>query len=108
MTRESDVANAVRLAAASRGWRLWRNNSGVLVDKRGVPIRYGLANESKAMNGVFKSGDFIGWTPDGRFVSIEVKKDMRSAIDPAQQNWRDLVVQSGGIGLIVYGPEDLP
>lgn len=108
MTRESDVQNAIRLAAAARGWRLWRNNSGALVDARGVPLRYGLANESKVMNDQFKSGDLIGWTDSGRFVSIEVKRDRRAIIHPAQQRWRDLVTACGGLALIAYGPEDLP
>lgn len=104
---ETERLNAIRLAASQRGWRLWRNNSGVLLDRRGVPVRYGLANESKAMNTQFKSGDLIGWTDDGRFISIE-DKPVGGVIEPAQIRWRDLVRASGGIAIIAYGPEDLP
>ncbi|URG13008.1 hypothetical protein B2_15 [Stenotrophomonas phage B2] len=39
---------------------LFRNNVGALKDDRGVPVRYGLANESAAQNKVLKSADFIG------------------------------------------------
>lgn len=82
---EGAVQNRVRLEAASKGVRLFRNNVGVLKDDTGRPVRYGLANDSKAINEVIKSADLIGWravtiTPyhvGGRiaqFVSREVKE----------------------------------
>lgn len=78
--------NRIREHYASAGWRLWRNNSGVLTDINGRPVRYGLANDSKQLNEQIKSGDLIGWaplliTPDmvgdvvAQFVSIEAKPD---------------------------------
>lgn len=83
---EGGNQNRIREHYAEQGWRLWRNNSGVLEDKRGVPVRYGLANDSKQVNEQIKSGDLIGWrprliTPDmvggviAEFVSIEAKPD---------------------------------
>lgn len=107
MANETDRLNALRIAGATRGWRLFRNNSGVLFDRSGRPVRYGLANESKAMNAMYKSGDLIGFTADGRFISIE-DKPIGGDIEPAQVRWRDLVLSCGGIALIAYGPEDLP
>lgn len=84
---EAAVQNNVRLEAASAwpGWRLFRNNSGVLKNDRGRPVRFGLANESPAQNEAFKSSDLIGWesiviTPEhvgskfARFVAVEVKE----------------------------------
>src|SRR5574340_898239 len=56
---ESDVQARVRLAASQAGDVLWRNNSGVLKDERGVPVRFGLCNESKAVNDKCKSSDLI-------------------------------------------------
>src|SRR5690242_17560516 len=58
---EANVQSRVRLAAPARGFRLFRNNVGVLTDDRGVPVRYGLANDSKALNKALKSSDLIGW-----------------------------------------------
>ena len=49
---EAAVSNDVRLVAARAGTRLWRNNVGVLEDKTGRPVRSGLANDSKALNGM--------------------------------------------------------
>jgi len=57
---ESDVQTALRLAASKRGDVLWRNNSGVLPDARGVPVRFGLCNDSTQLNAVCKSSDLIG------------------------------------------------
>lgn len=57
---ESAVQNNLRLALAQLpNWRVWRNNVGALKDSRGVPVRFGLANDSSAMNEKFKSSDLI-------------------------------------------------
>ena len=60
---EAAVQSAVRLEAARKGVRLFRNNVGALIDARGVPVRYGLANDSKQLNDVLKSSDLVGWRP---------------------------------------------
>ena len=84
-TPEARVQDEARLLASKMGWRLFRNNVGVLKDERGVPVRYGIANDSPAMNKRIKSSDLIGIrpvviTPDmvgttiGQFVAREIKK----------------------------------
>lgn len=84
-TPEARVQDEARLLASKKGWRLFRNNVGVLKDERGVPVRYGICNDSPAMNKRIKSSDLIGIrpviiTPDmvgstiGQFVAREVKK----------------------------------
>lgn len=57
---EADVQARVRLAASQAGDVLWRNNSGVLKDERGVPVRFGLCNESAKVNAACKSSDLVG------------------------------------------------
>ena len=112
MQNEATVQASVKLAASKAGWRLWRNNVGVLLDSRGVPVRYGLANESKQVNSMVKSGDLIGIrpvliTPEmvgqtiGQFVSIECKREgwKPSATDgheQAQARWAEIVLLHGG------------
>lgn len=108
---EGAVQSQVRLEAASKGVRLFRNNVGALQDERGVPVRYGLANDSKAINKIIKSGDLIGWRPititpyhvGGRiaqFVSREIK-DARwswagTEHEEAQRRWALMVAADGG------------
>jgi hypothetical protein len=81
---EAGVTNDVRLEGGRKGVRLFRNNVGASLDVMGRLIRYGLANESKAMNKRVKSSDLIGIralliTPEmvgstvGQFVAREVK-----------------------------------
>jgi len=116
---EASVQSLVRLEAAKRGWKLFRNNTGVLLNPKGQPIRFGLCNDSKQLNAKFKSGDLIGIrpvviTPDmvgsviGQFVSIECKHEgwRPSASDEheaAQRAWADLVTQAGGYAAFTTG-----
>lgn len=125
--REGVSLQNVRVAEAKKGNLLWRNNVGatpVDIDSTcpccgwkysvnlGAPVRYGLCNDSKKLNGVFKSADLIGIervmiTSDmvgsvfGRFRSIEVKRagwipDGTAGRTAAQKRWADLVNSAGG------------
>lgn len=108
---EAAVQSRVRLEAARKGLRLWRNNVGVLLDATGRPVRYGLANDSQALNKVVKSGDLIGWrsiliTPShvgsrlAQFVSRECKrpgwKFTGDDHERAQLKWLEAVTSDGG------------
>lgn len=109
-TSEAAVQAAVRLEAARKGVRLFRNNVGALIDSRGVPVRYGLANESKQVNEVMKSSDLVGWRPllitpqhvgmvVGQTVLRECKKAgwhyTGDAHEQAQLAWLTLGVSGG-------------
>lgn len=115
---EARVQSLIQLEAPTKDFWLGRNNSGSLLDQRGVPVRFGLGNTSAAVNKVMKSGDLIGWksitiTPEdvgsvfARFASVEVKKP-GGRIDPAQVAWAALVTKRGGLGLIVDREGMLP
>lgn len=119
MPSETEVQAAVRLEYARRGYRLFRNNVGVLVDQTGRPVRYGLANDSAPLNRVLKSSDLIGWrsviiTPGhvglqlAQFCSFECKAGGWHLTDgdkrgQAQKAWLDLVVGDGGEARFVTG-----
>lgn len=110
---EAQIQAENRLAAPHLGLQLFRNNVGVAMDATGRPVRYGLANESKAVNEKIKSGDLIGWesviiTQEmvgrriARFVSIENKSQKKHArIEKAQLAWAELVRKAGGLALIL-------
>lgn len=116
---ESRQQQLVRLDAAQHGVWLTRNNVGALLDDRGVPVRYGLANETSAMNKVIKSGDLIGIRPVligpqhigmtiGQFVSREVKHETwqwkGDKHELAQQAWANFVIAKGGDACFCTGP----
>lgn len=131
MLSEAAVQAAVRLEYARRGYRLFRNNSGAMkrtvptritqamvgqvldvAQPHAAPIRFGLGNDSSAVNERIKSSDLIGWepviiTPDwlgkpiARFVSFECKPpDWRltpgDKRGQAQARWLALVAADGG------------
>lgn len=117
---EGRVQSQVRLAAPRHAMRLWRNNVGALLDKRDVPVRYGLANDTPALNKRLKSGDLIGWRrrligPEdvgatiAQFVSLECKaagwQYRGDEHEQAQQRWAALVVTEGGYARFVASPE---
>jgi len=123
MMLEDEVQQYVRIEAAKFGCILLRNNSGVLEDKTGRPVRYGLANESSKQNEIFKSSDLIGITPVvitpdmvgrtiGVFTAIEVKKEgwkfnpnnKRESAQLAFINW---VKKLGGIASFVQSNDDM-
>jgi hypothetical protein len=116
---EAYVQSEVRLDEAKRGNLLWRNNVGVLRNERGTPVRYGLANDSPALNAKLKSSDLIGLTPVtiephmvgsviGQFTALETKhagwKYSGDDREAAQAAFLQLVVSHGGRAAFTTGP----
>lgn len=119
---ETAVQQAIRLEASKRGARLWRNNNGATLDADGRLIRYGLANDSKAVNEKLKSSDLIGIMPYsivaadigrtvGLFVSIEVKrpgwKYTGTPREEAQLAWVELIIKLGGVARFATSPGEV-
>jgi len=119
---ESLVQGKVRMAVTAWGGSVYRNNVGAIKDERGIPVRYGLANDTAALNKVVKSSDLIGWksetwlhpetfkpTKIARFVSLECKHADWPGYNPenpherAQQRWLELVRAAGGIAAFTTG-----
>ena len=122
LTSEAGVANHIRLRVAQQGGLLWRNNVGAMESADGRIVRYGLANESKAVNQKVKSSDFVGVipipiTPDmvgftiGQFIAIETKKPgwkfTGNPRELAQRKFLELVVSKGGRGYFTNGIDEL-
>lgn len=105
---EATVQARIRIEASVKGVRLWRNNLGACVDAKGNYLRYGLANDSPAMNAVIKSSDLIGirpvTLPDGRIIGQFVAREIKSGAwcytgtpqEKAQLNFLELVASMGG------------
>lgn len=109
---EAYAQSVVRLEAARKDIRLWRNNVGALLDETGRPVRYGLANDSKELNATIKSADLIGIRKVtieprhvgqiiGQFVSREIKEpgwhfNPNDSHEAAQLRWAHLILMHGG------------
>ena len=116
---EAAVQAAARAEASRLGWRVWRNNLGAYTDPdSGAFVRYGLANDTAAVNKRIKSADLIGLRPVlvtphhvgaviGQFVSLEVKhagwKYSGTEREVAQAAWAALVGSLGGYARFVAG-----
>ena len=119
---EAWVQSVVRLEASRKGLKLWRNNVGAMLDARGVPVRFGLANDSKGLNEEIKSGDLIGWRPIiitpayvglkiAQFVSRECKmpnwKYSGNEHERAQLRWIEAIIADGGDAAFCSGEGSL-
>ncbi len=81
-----------------RGIYCWRNNSGALIDKRGIPVRFGKVG----------SADILGIHPTGRFLAIEVKRPSgRYKPTPAQLEFLEAIHRYGGLCGIATSIEDV-
>lgn len=108
---ETSIVKLIQLCLSGIGVRLFRNNVGMLEDKFGNKVRYGLAPGSS---------DLIGWkpmliTPEmvGRkvavFVAVEVKKPgARTQKDrlELQTNFIRTVKEAGGIAFFASSVEE--
>lgn len=120
---EAAVQARVRLEASRKGLRLWRNNVGVYSDPEShIYVRFGLANDTPALNAKIKSGDLIGIRPRviqasdvgrliGQFTSREVKhagwRYTGTDREVAQLNWANLINSMGGDAAFCTGEGSL-
>lgn len=110
---ESALQARIRQIYSERGWRLWRNNVGAFKTTDGGFVRYGLCNDSAAMNKRLKSSDLVGIRPVtvtdamvgkiiGQFVAIECKHPgwqyKGTDRERAQLRFLDLILSLGGYG----------
>jgi len=121
-TSEAAVQARTRVAVSRMGWRVWRNQVGACTMPDGSFVRFGLANDSHAINQSLKSGDLIGIRPIaiesrhlgmkiGQFVSLECKpadwEFRNTAREHAQAKWAQLVRSLGGHARFVTDERDV-
>lgn len=115
---EAAVQSRVRVDASRAGMRLYRNNIGAGKLDNGSFVRWGLANDSAAINSRVKSGDLIGIKPVlitddmvgltiGQFVSRECKhagwRYADTERERAQLRWIEIVAGLGGDAAFTVG-----
>jgi len=108
---EMAVLNEVRLEAARLGIPLWRNNTGAVRTEDGRFVRFGLANDSAAVNAAIKSSDLIGIAPGGQFLAVEIKGEKwvfsGNKREMAQLKFLEIVTGKGGQGFFINNAKKL-
>ena len=103
---EHEIQQRIRLACGHGPVRLWRNNSGALVDQQGRLVRFGLCKGSSDLIGLRT----LEITPDlvgqrlAQFVALEIKT-ARGVASPEQRAFLALVEQLGGLAAICRSVE---
>lgn len=120
---ESALQQRIKIKASQQGRRMYRNNCGVAYRNDGVPIRFGLCNDSQKIHDQFRSSDLIGITPVtilpenvgqlfGLFTSWEIKKpgwvyNPNDKHESCQNAWNNLIVSLGGDGRFITSENDI-
>lgn len=84
---EANVLNDAMIALSKAGCIVWRNNCGVLPDRTGRPVRFGVGNPG--------GSDLLGIAPGGVFIAIECKTAIGQPTD-AQLAFIAAVRRMGG------------
>ena len=99
---EYEIQQRIRLACGRGATRLWRNNTGALIDRQGRLVRFGLCKVG--LRRVEITAAMVG-QHIGQFIAIEVKTP-QGAIRPEQESYLRLVQQFGGVAAICRSLEE--
>ena len=104
---EHEIQQRIRLTCGHGRVRLWRNNTGALVDQQGRFVRFGLCKGSSDLIGLRS----LEITPAlvgqriAQFVALEIKTGS-GTVSPEQRAFLQLVQQLGGLGGVCRSVED--
>jgi hypothetical protein len=104
---EHEIQQRIRLACGRGAVRLWRNNTGALVDQQGRFVRFGLCKGSSDLIGLRS----LEITPElvgqrlAQFVAVEVKTG-QGVLSPEQRAFLMLVQQLGGLAAVCRSVEE--
>jgi hypothetical protein len=104
---EHEIQQRIRLACGRGAVRLWRNNTGALVDQQGRFVRFGLCKGSSDLIGLRS----LEVTPEmagqrlAQFVSLEVKAP-QGVLSPEQRAFLRLVQELGGVAAVCRSVEE--
>jgi hypothetical protein len=104
---EYEIQQRIRLACGHGPVRLWRNNTGALVDQQGRLVRFGLCRGSSDLIGLRS----LEITPEmvgqriAQFVALEIKTP-HGAVSSEQRAFLQLVGQLGGVAAVCRSIEE--
>ena len=104
---EHEIQQRIRLACGRGRVRLWRNNTGALVDQQGRFVRFGLCKGSSDLIGLRA----LEITPElvgqrlAQFVALEIKT-AQGVLSPVQRAFLRLVQELGGVAAVCRSVEE--
>ena len=104
---ELEIQQRIRLACGRGMVRLWRNNTGALVDQQGRYVRFGLCKGSSDLIGLRA----LEITPElvgqrlAQFVALEIKT-AQGVLSPVQRAFLRLVQELGGVAAVCRSVEE--
>ena len=104
---EHEIQQRIRLACGRGPVRLWRNNTGALVDQQGRFVRFGLCKGSSDLIGLRSleiTTELVGLRL-AQFVALEIKT-AQGVLRPEQQAFLRLVQQLGGVAAVCRSVEE--
>lgn len=110
---ESTIQREIMLAVSKTGARVFRNNvaegwvGNVFSDANNGDGRLVILHHARPLHAglCVGSADLIGWTADGRFLSIEVKSKT-GRVTEEQKTFLAMVRASGGVAIIARSVEE--
>ena len=104
---EQQTQQEIRLKLSRGDIRLWRNNSGVLLDRNGRPVQFGLCKGSSDLIGL--RSVTIGPEHVGQrlavFAAVEVKAP-RGRLTAEQEAFLAMVREMGGLAGVARSVEE--
>lgn len=104
---EHEIQQRIRLACGRGAVRLWRNNTGALVDQQGRFMRFGLCKGSSDLVGLRSleiTPEMVGQRV-AQFVALEVKT-ASGVVSPEQRAFLRLVQELGGVAAVCRSVEE--
>jgi hypothetical protein len=104
---EHEIQQRIRLACGRGAVRLWRNNTGALVDQQGRFVRFGLCKGSSDLIGLRSleiTTELVGLRL-AQFVALEIKT-AQGVLSPEQRAFLRLVQQLGGVAAVCRSVEE--
>mgnify|MGYP000299454076 CR=1 FL=1 len=105
---EARILAACRIALSKAGAVVWRNNQGVLPDRNGRPVHFGVCNPG--------GSDLLGYrsilvTPDmvGTRVAVLLACEVKTQVGKptsAQRHFLETVRAAGGIAILAHSAEE--
>lgn len=104
---EYEIQQRIRLACGRGPVRLWRNNTGALVDQQGRFVRFGLCKGSSDLIGLRSleiTPEMVGQRV-AQFVALEVKT-ASGVVSPEQRAFLRFVQELGGVAAVCRSVEE--